>query len=224
MSPSSRPTSSCCSGCCQMTTIAMTGHPCLSRSCSATALHTSPLPPSTCRTTGNTSSNATTMHTVSCTSPTQKRQRSHQQPTLAFAASAVPIPLTPLRSTLTNIVVGTTAAIAGVVLGQLSSAAPDSGTGGQPPCERCNGSGYVDCDVCKRWDNSAISKLSEKQGNNKSATVKKERCSSCNGSHRTRCPWCRGGGTSVPVLGRLPIPVRIDDGYNSMRRFAMFMP
>lgn len=218
MSPSPISSPSCCSGS-QMTTIAMTRQPCLSCRCSANSL-TSSLPTSTCSTTEKLSSN-TIVGSISCASPTQKRQRSHQ-PTLAFAASAVPIPLTPLRSTLTNIVVGTTAAIAGVVLGQLSSAAPDSGTGGQPPCERCNGSGYVDCDVCRRWDYSAVSKLSEKQGN-KSASVKKERCSSCNGSHRTRCPWCRGGGTSVPVLGRLPIPVRIDDGYNSMRRFAMFM-
>lgn len=199
-----------------MTTIAMTRQPC-SCWCAATTTLTSPLPTSVCRITEKTSSN-----TTSCTSPAQKRQRPHQ-PTLAFAASAVPIPLTPLRSTLTNIIVGTTAAIAGVVLGQLSSAAPDSGTGGQPPCERCNGSGVVDCDMCRRWDYSAVSKLNNEKQENKSASVKKERCSSCNGSLRTRCPWCRGGGTSVPVLGRLPIPVRIDDGYNSMRRFAMFM-
>lgn len=143
---------------------------------------------------------------------------------LAFAATPLPIPLsistTPLQSTMTDIMVGVAAAAAGVVLGRLTPTR--NGNGREPPCERCSGSGKIDCEMCKRWHYSAVSNGGQKEGANinKATTRRNVHCTSCHGSLRTQCPRCRGGGTAAPILARMPVPVRIDDGFNSLRRFA----
>lgn len=54
-------------------------------------------------------------------------------------------------------------------------------------CETCGGSGYVEC-FCTRWSD----------GDSKG-------CSSCGGSLQTVCHSCRGGGTAVPILGKVYI-------------------
>lgn len=112
-----------------------------------------------------------------------------------------------LRAALAGILIGATAAAAGIVLGQLGSPGDPEGA---TPCERCDGLGYVECTFCSRWHYSSA------QDGSRAPPA----CSSCNGSLRVRCPRCRGGGTAIPVLGRAPIPVRIEDGFNSLHRFS----
>lgn len=54
-------------------------------------------------------------------------------------------------------------------------------------CETCGGSGYVEC-FCTRWSDG------DRRG-----------CSSCGGSLQTVCHSCGGGGTAVPILGKVYI-------------------
>lgn len=100
----------------------------------------------------------------------------------------------PMRIGFSTLVTGAGAAVAGIVLGALSTR---SGPGGS--CAVCGGEGYVDC-VC---------------------TASGRRCSRCSGSGRRRCPRCRGGGTGVHSLAVAPIPVRIDDGFRYLIRCAV---
>jgi hypothetical protein len=62
-------------------------------------------------------------------------------------------------------------------------------TPGQKECERCNGTGYVEC-FCTRWSDAS----SDKTG-----------CSSCHGSKKMQCSSCGGGGTTSPIVERLYI-------------------
>jgi len=61
-------------------------------------------------------------------------------------------------------------------------------------CETCGGSGYVEC-FCTRWSDG------DRQG-----------CSSCGGSLQKVCHSCRGGGTAVPILGKVYIKDEKDYG------------
>jgi hypothetical protein len=56
-------------------------------------------------------------------------------------------------------------------------------------CERCNGTGYVEC-FCSRWSDAS----SDKTG-----------CSSCSGTKKMRCSSCGGGGTTSPIEAKLYI-------------------
>lgn len=109
-----------------------------------------------------------------------------------------------------GILLGATAAAAGIILGQLTS----SGSS-KAPCEKCDGRGYIPCLLCTRWSYRESSESSAS-----SHLAARHDCASCHGSQRTECPRCRGGGTVVPTLERVRIPVRVDDGLDSMRRFV----
>lgn len=61
-------------------------------------------------------------------------------------------------------------------------------------CETCGGSGYVEC-FCTRWSDG------DRRG-----------CSSCGGSLQTACHSCGGGGTAVPILGKVYIKNEKDYG------------
>lgn len=114
----------------------------------------------------------------------------------------------PFNPTISGLIMGASAAAAGLILGQLSK--PDTAPTG-PPCEACNGDGYVDC-LCARW-------------NYATSDARRPGCESCNGSLRTRCPRCRGGGTAVPTAIRVPIPVRIRGPLeNFLNRSVAFVP
>lgn len=54
-------------------------------------------------------------------------------------------------------------------------------------CETCGGTGLVDC-FCTRWSDG------DRTG-----------CSACNGSLKTICHSCRGGGTRVPIEAKVYI-------------------
>jgi hypothetical protein len=71
-----------------------------------------------------------------------------------------------------------------LVLQQDATARP-----GQKECERCNGTGYVEC-FCTRWSDAS----SDKTG-----------CSSCRGSRKMQCSSCGGGGTTSPIVDKLYI-------------------
>lgn len=109
----------------------------------------------------------------------------------------LPAPLQPFRSAISGVVIGVTAAAAGLLLGSLSN-------GSDTNCEVCMGTGYVPC-FCSRYSASSGPRL----------------CGECDGSSQVRCPRCRGGGTPVPTMSRVPIPVRISDG--TFNRFASIL-
>jgi len=71
-----------------------------------------------------------------------------------------------------------------LVLQQNATARP-----GEKECERCNGTGYVEC-FCTRWSDAS----NDKTG-----------CSSCQGSRRMQCSSCGGGGTTSPIIDKLYI-------------------
>lgn len=106
----------------------------------------------------------------------------------------------PMRVTLSGIIVGAGAAIAGVVLGRLSGGVGVE-EGGAEDCESCGGAGYVEC-MCMRWDYGGVSARAREEG-------KRKGCAKCRGSGRTRCLRCRGGGMRVRSMVREPIPVRV---------------
>lgn len=105
-----------------------------------------------------------------------------------MALCSIRSPLCPTRLPISGLALGAGFALAGALLGQLWQPRQEG-----PPCNTCNGAGYVDC-TCQRW---------------LSADLRMRGCDSCRGSLRMRCPGCRGGGMGIPSL--LPIPIRIRD-------------
>ena len=63
----------------------------------------------------------------------------------------------------------------------------DNGNNNTRECETCGGSGLVDC-MCTRWSDG------DRKG-----------CSSCQGTLKTTCHACRGGGTAVPIVSKVYI-------------------
>lgn len=63
----------------------------------------------------------------------------------------------------------------------------DNADGNVRECETCGGSGLVDC-MCTRWSDG------DRKG-----------CSSCQGTLKTTCHACRGGGTAVPIVSKVYI-------------------
>lgn len=115
----------------------------------------------------------------------------------------------PLRAAIAGLIIGASAAVAGLVLGQLSAPRNQGASG----CDSCGGTGWIDCTLCQHWDYSAV----QNQNNKKSRIP--PRCSSCGGSSRTRCPRCGGRGLTIPTLNKAPVPVRIDQNFDVLRRF-----
>lgn len=115
----------------------------------------------------------------------------------------------PVRTAIAGLIVGASAAVAGLVLGQLSGPRNQGASG----CDSCNGTGWIDCTLCQHWDYSAV-----QSGARKKSKVA-PRCSSCGGSSRTRCPRCGGRGLTIPTLKQAPVPVRIDQGFDVLRRY-----
>ncbi|KAL6766255.1 hypothetical protein ACKKBG_A35285 [Auxenochlorella protothecoides x Auxenochlorella symbiontica] len=56
---------------------------------------------------------------------------------------------------------------------------------GQQECSTCGGTGKVPC-LCNRWSDGDVG------------------CSTCGYSGKMPCSSCRGGGTAVPILARIP--------------------
>lgn len=119
-----------------------------------------------------------------------------------MAARAICSPASPLHSTLSGVLIGAAAAAAGLLLGRLDAATTTRRNG--TPCDACNGDGYIDC-LCVRWTNAH-------------AHAVKQGCESCGGTARTRCPRCRGGGTRIHALAKVPIPVRVREPLEGFMR------
>lgn len=115
----------------------------------------------------------------------------------------------PVRTAIAGLIIGASAAVAGLVLGQLS--APRNQ--GASACDSCGGTGWIDCTLCQNWDYSAV------QNHNHKKSRTPPRCSSCGGSSRTKCPRCGGRGLTIPTLHKAPVPVRIDQNFGNLRRF-----
>jgi len=62
-----------------------------------------------------------------------------------------------------------------------------NGEPGARECETCGGTGVVDC-FCTRWSDG------DSRG-----------CGTCGGSLKMACSSCGGGGTAVPILGKVYI-------------------
>lgn len=102
----------------------------------------------------------------------------------------LPPPLPPTHLRLSGLALSAGFALAGALVAGLSQPRQQG-----PPCSTCNGLGYIEC-ICQRWS---------------TGVTRSAGCDSCQGSLRTRCPNCRGGGTGIPSM--VPIPVRIRDGF-----------
>ena len=118
----------------------------------------------------------------------------------------------PIRNvplSISGLIAGAAAAAAGVILGQISSATV---TPPQQSCESCGGEGYIDC-LCARWNYAAAT-----------SDRPPPTCDTCRGSRRQRCPRCRGGGTKIPLLKQVPIPVRIREPLQDIFNRTVLLP
>lgn len=137
-----------------------------------------------------------------------KRPEAEHNDTMHTTCARRP-PMRNVPLSISGLIAGAAAAAAGVILGQISSATV---TPPQQSCETCGGEGYVDC-LCARWNYAAAT-----------SDRPPPTCDTCKGSRRQRCPRCRGGGTKIPLLKHVPIPVRIREPLEDIFNRSVLLP